>query len=324
MRRRDLITLLGGVAAAAHIASAQQPSVPVIGLLDAAIGPKPRSLDGIRTGLAETGFNDGQNVAIHYRIAEGDYDRLPALVADLIREWVALIIAPQLPSVLAAKIATATIPIVFMLGDDPVKHALVSSMNRPGGNATGLSMLTAGLDAKRVQILCDLAPAASRFGLLVNPENPNLETQVAETQEAGRVLGREIELLKAQNGEQVEAAFDRLPEHHIGALIIGADPFLSSRPSLLVSLAERYRVPAIYEWRTFVDVGGLASYGSSLEDNYRKLGVYAGKVLAGAKPSELPVLQPTKFEFVVNIRTAKALGLAVPPVLLAQADEVIE
>lgn len=323
MRRRELIAALASVIATKGAAVAQQKTTSLVGLLDAA-GPIPLSLSGIRKGLAETGFHDGENVVIRHSAAGGHYDRLPSLVADLLRDRVDLIIAPQLPSALAAKAATTSVPIVFMLGDDPIKQGLVDGLSRPGGNATGLSMLAAGLDTKRLQVLHDLVPNAARFGVLVNPGNLNLETQISETQAAARALTRETEIFRARNEQEIDAAFAAMTEHEIAALVVGADPFFNSRAQQIVALAEHDRVPSIYEWRTFVDIGGLASYGSNLDDNYRKLGIYAGGILGGAKPGDLPVQQPTKFELVINLKTAKTLGLTLSPILLAQADDVVE
>jgi ABC-type uncharacterized transport system substrate-binding protein len=324
MRRRELIVSM--VAVAWSGTARAQKAMPVIGVLDAkeANPDLLTLLTEIRKGLAEAGYCEGENVAVQYRNADGHYDRLPTLAADLVRDKPAAIVAPQLPSVLAAKAATATIPIVFMLSDDPVKHGLVESLSRPGGNATGLSMLAAGLTVKRLQLLCELVPNATHVGLLVNPGNANIETQINDVQTAAHAMALEIQLVQARNDQDIEAAFAALVKSQVAALLVGADPFFNSRRQQIVDLAQRYRMPGIYEWREFVDAGGLASYGSSLTDNFRHLGIYAGKILAGTKPSDLPVIQPTRFELVINLKTADALGLKVPPLLLARADEVIE
>jgi putative ABC transport system substrate-binding protein len=324
MRRRDLIVSMGAAVAWPGTARAQK-AVPVVGVLDAkeANPDLLTLLTEIRKGLAEAGYREGENVAVQYRNADGHYDRLPALAADLVRDKPAVLVAPQLPSVLAAKAATATIPIVFMLSDDPVKHGLIEGLSRPGGNATGLSMLAAGLTAKRLQLLRELVPNATNVGLLVNPGNANIETQINDVQTAAHAMALEIQVLQARNDQDIEAAFAALAKSQVAALLVGADPFFNSRRQQIVDLAQRYRMPGIYEWREF-DAGGLASYGSSLTDNFRHLGIYAGKILAGTKPSDLPVIQPTRFELVINMKTADALGLKVPPLLLARADEVIE
>jgi putative tryptophan/tyrosine transport system substrate-binding protein len=323
-RRRDLFTLLSGAAIAWPVAlHAQRKPLPVIGVLDAKAA-NPDLLTQMRKGLAEAGYREGQDVLVKYQGADGHYDRLPTLAAGFVRNRVAVIVAPTLPSVLAAKAETATIPIVFMLGDDPVKQGLVASFNQPGGNATGLSMLTAGLDAKRLELLRELVPSGTRIALLVNPSNRNIETQIHDVQRAAQSMTREIEVLQAHNDEQIEGAFATLAKSQPSGLLVGADPFFNSRRQQIVDLSARHRIPAIYEWREFVDAGGLASYGSNLDDNYRRLGVYVGKILKGIKPADLPVEQPTKFELAINLKTAKELGLTVPQSLLARADEVIE
>ena len=325
MQRRSFILVLGSVLLAPLAVRAQQKAMPVIGILDA-WGPNPDSnlLSWIRKGLAETGYTDGQNVVVQNRSADGHYDRFPALATEFARAGAGIIVAPTLPAALAAKAATTTIPIVFMLGDDPVKQGLVASLNRPGGNATGLSMLGAGLDAKRLQLLQEMIPHVEQIGLLVNPNNMNTETQIHDIQTAGSIMARDIEILRARNDQELKATFFGFAQSHLKALLVGADPFFNSRRQQIVDLAREHRIPAIYEWREFADVGGLASYGSSVTDNYRQLGVYAGKILSGAKPADLPVIQPTKFELVINLKTAKELGLIVPQSLLAGANEVIE
>jgi putative ABC transport system substrate-binding protein len=325
VQRRSFITLLGGIILVPLAVRAQQKTIPVIGILDAR-GPNPDSelLRGVLKGLAETGYIDGRNVVVQYRGAEGHYDRFPWFAAEFVRSGVGIIVAPSLPAVLAAKVATATIPIVFMLGDDPVKQGLVASLNKPGGNATGLSMLTAGLDAKRLQLLGEMVPDVKRVGLLVNPDNRSTETQIHDVQTAGSAMAVDIEIFQARNDQELDAIFFGFTQSRLKALLVGADPFFNSRRQYIVALAREHQIPAIYEWREFADAGGLASYGSSVTDNYRQLGVYAGKILSGAKPAHLPVMQPTKFELVINLKTAKELGLTVPQSLLAGADEVIE
>jgi len=278
-----------------------------------------------RQGLSETGYVEGQNVAIEFRWAEGHYDRLPALAADLVRAGVAVIVATGgATSALAAKQTTTSIPIVFSTGGDPIKEGLVASVNRPGGNVTGVSLLTTGLDAKRLEILHEVLPSASVIGVLINPNNANAAAQSAIVQDAGRTMGQKVLILHASSEREFAAAFTTMVQSRIDALIVGADPFFSSQRDQLIALTARYRVPAIYEWHEFVQAGGLMSYGSNLPEAYHQIGIYAGRVLKGEKPGDLPVVQSTRVEFAVNLKTAKALGVTVPLPLLGRADEVIE
>jgi putative ABC transport system substrate-binding protein len=327
MRRRKFVALLGGVVAAWPLAArAQQKAMPVIGVLNtgspsAIIEP---FMGAFRQGLSEAGYVEGQNLAIEYRWAEDNYDRLPALAADLVGRKVDLIMASSPPSAQAAKSATSTIPIVFRGGADPVGDGLVASLARPGGNLTGVGFVPNELTAKRLELLSELVPQAGVIALLVNPNNANAERVIRDVQEAARTKGLQLHVLKASSESEIDTAFASLVQLHAGALVVGANPFLSSRRERLVALASRHAVPTIYAWREFAASGGLISYGSSLTAAFRLVGAYAGKILKGTKPSDLPVELPTKYELVINLKTAKALGLTVPPSLLARADEVIE
>jgi ABC-type uncharacterized transport system substrate-binding protein len=331
MRRREFITLLGGTAVAPILspraARAQQPAMPVIGFLD------PRSphtladqLRAFRQGLKDTGYVEGENVAIEHRWAEGQFDRLPALAAELVRRRVAVIATNGgRASALAAKAATTTIPIVFMAGEDPVRLGLVASLARPGGNMTGVNLVIGELTAKRLGLLRELVPGAGRVAVLVNPTNTtNAETTLRDVEPAARTMGLQIQILKASTSREIEAAFATFVTERPDALFVGNDAFLSSRNVQLVHLATFHKVPAIFATRDFTEVGGLMSYGVNITDALRQVGVYAGRILKGSKPADLPVMQSTKFELVINAVTARMLGLTVPPSLLSVADEVIE
>jgi putative ABC transport system substrate-binding protein len=327
MKRRNFIGLAGAVAAWPFAARAQRPSSPVVGFLGTT-SPEGYAtfVDGFQLGLKEAGFVDGNNVATIYRWAEGHYDRLPGLAADLVSRNVSVIVATGgLPSSLAAKQATESIPIVFTLGSDPVKFGLVSSLNRPNGNITGVTLFAYLLDAKRVELMHELVPGASVVALLVNPNNAaQAEAQLADVETAVQKFGQQLIILKAGNDTEIDSAIAGLAERKVGVLLVSADPLFLARREQLVALVARYAIPSIYEWRQFAEAGGLMSYGINLADAYRQAGVYVGKILKGAKPGDLPVLQPTKFELVINLKTAKTLGLTVPNTMLVAADQVIE
>jgi putative ABC transport system substrate-binding protein len=327
VKRREFISLIGGAAAAWPLAAgAQQPAMPVIGWLNSASAAEwSRNLAAFRGGVRETGYAEGKDVAIEYRWAEGEYGRLPALADDLVRRQVAVIVATGgATSARAAKHATSAIPIVFSSGGDPVKEGLVASINRPGGNATGVYILTSDLTAKRLEILREVVPNASVIAVLLNPNNANLETQLAAVEDVERATGQHMRILRGSTDGELEAAFATIVEARIQALIMGADPFFSSKRDRLTTLAARHQLPAIYEWREFVEAGGLMSYGSNLADGYRQAGIYAGRILKGEKPADLPVVQLSKVEFVVNLTTARSLGLTFSLPLIGRADEVIE
>jgi len=323
-RRAFLGTLAGGLLAAPLAARAQQKAMPVIGVLNlTSPGPSAPFMAAFLQGLSEAGYVEGKNVAIEYRWAQGHYDRLPALAADLVGRKVDLIMAPTPPAALAAKSATSTIPIVFRGGSDPVGEGLVASLARPGGNLTGVSIAD-DVTAKRLELLSELVPRARVIALLVNPNSAVAERVIREMQEAARTKGLQLHVLKASSESEIDTAFASLVRLHAGALVVGANPFLTSRREQIVALASRRAVPASYAWREFATSGGLISYGPSLISAFRLVGAYAGKVLKGAKPADLPVQQPTTFELVINLKTAKALGLTIPPSVLARADEVIQ
>jgi putative ABC transport system substrate-binding protein len=327
MRRREFITLFGGAAAWPLVARAQQAAIPIVGL----VGPRSpeestRLGAAFRKALNETGYIEAQNVMVEYHWLEGKYDRLPALMADLVRRRVAVIATPAFTAAApVAKAATTTIPIVFGVAEDPVKLGLVASFARPGGNATGINFLASEVTAKRLGLLHDLVPKAARIAMLINPANTQTaETTLRETAESAHGLGLQIQILNASTSREIEAAFATLVRERPDALFIAPDGFFSSRRVQIVTLAAHHRVPAAYFSREFVEVGGLMSYGSDIADAYRQVGVYTGQILKGAKPADLPVMQATKLEFVINMQTAKALGLEVPPQLLASVDEALE
>jgi putative ABC transport system substrate-binding protein len=327
MRRREFITLLGGAAAAWPLAArAQQPVMPVIGFLSSrSPGESKHLVAAFRAGLQTGGYVEGQSVAIEYRWAEGQYDRLPALASDLVRRAVAVLVTTGgEPSALAAKAATSTIPIVFTVGGDPVKVGLVASLNRPGGNATGVSLLTTAPEAKRLGLLKELVPSAAVFGVLINPNYQEAEAQSQEVREAARAIGRQVRIANAANDRELEAAFATLVQQGAAALLVGADPFFDTRRDRIVALAAQFKLPAIYQFRDFAVAGGLMSYGISITDGYRQVGIYTGRVLKGTKPADLPIHQSIKFEAVINLKTAKALGVKISDNLLSIADEVIE
>jgi len=324
--RRKFLATLGGAAVAWPLAArAQQTNMPVVGFLHVASAkPFAHLVGGFRQGLEETGYIEGQNVAVVFRWAEGQSDRLPALAAELVGRQVAVIVAGGAAAAFAAKAATTTIPIVFNLGGDPIKLGLVTSLSRPGGNATGLNIFTNELEAKRLGLLRQLVPTAVQIGVLLNPNNPISEAQSKDVQEAARGMSLKLHILHAATEETLGTAFATFTERRTDGLLVGADPYFNSRRNLVVALAARHRIPAMYEQREFALAGGLMSYGTSLIDSYRQVGIYTGRILKGERPADLPVVQSTKFEFVINLKAAKALGLEVPLGLSAGATEVIE
>lgn len=326
MKRRGFITLLGGAATWPLSARAQQPARPVIGYLSAR-SPEdtPHLVEAFRRGLNEAGFVEGQNVTVEYRWALGQQTRLPELAAELVRKPVTVLVSMGGDAAaLAAKAATATIPIAFIVGGDPVKLRLAASDNRPGGNATGISILTSSLEPKRLQLLRELVPQASTIGALLDPSYPQYESQLRDMREAARALDFRVQELRASTDAEINAAFETIAQQRISALLVAAGPFFDTRRDKLVALAARHAVPTMYHFREFAAAGGLMSYGIDARGVYRQIGVYAGRILNGEKPAELPVLQPTKFELIINLKSAKTLGLRVPLTLQVAADEVIE
>ena len=326
MKRREFITLLGGAAAAwPVVVRAQQPAMPVIGFLHSGSPTTYAHLvTAFRQGLKELDYVDGQNVTIEYRWAAGQYDRLPALASDLVQRRVSVIASTGPSSALAAKEATTMIPIVFSTGADPVTLGLVARLNRPGGNVTGIGVLTAVIASKRLGLLRELVPTAASIAVLLNPNNPTTEAQRNDIQEAARSVAQQVHVLHAGSDAELDAAFVTYGRLRSGALLVNADPSFVNRRDHIVALAARHAIPAIYEQREFPVAGGLASYGTSLKDAYHQVGIYTGRVLKGEKPADLPVMQSTKFEFVINLKTAKALGVKIADNLLTLADEVIE
>jgi ABC-type uncharacterized transport system substrate-binding protein len=323
--RREFIMLLGGAAATWPLAAeAQQPSMPVIGFLrDSSLAEAAHRVTAFRQGLKEVGFVEGQNVAIEYRFAENQRDRLPALAAELIRRPVVVIVG-NTPSALAAKALTTTVPIVVTTGSDPVRDGLVASLNRPGGNVTGVSFLATMMGSKRLDLLRQLVPTATTIAYLVNPNSPNTEADRREVQAAAQALGQQLLVIDVSSERDIETAFATLVQRGAGALQVGVGAFLNSHRDRIVALAAQHPIPAIYSLREFAAAGGLMSYGTNIMDGYRQAGIYTGRILKGEKPADLPVIQPTKFELVLNLKTAKALGIEIPDKLVALADEVIE
>ena len=328
MKRREFITILGGVAASWPLAaSAQQPAMPVIGVLISYSLDRSgqRLLSAFREGLKESGYEEGRNVAIEYRSAEGQYGRLPALAGDLVRIRSAVIAAVGgSPAALAAKLATTSLPVVFQVGVDPVEAGLVASLSRPGGNLTGVANLAVRVGPKRLELLRELVPTARDIAVLLNPNRSNAEAELRDLHGAAHLLGIKLHVLEARTDNEFETVFANVVRLRAGGLVISGDPFFNSRSEQLAALAMRHRVPAVYQFHEFAAAGGLISYGSSITDTHRLAGVYAGRVLRGEKPADLPVQQSTKVELIINLKTAKALAVTVPPTLLARADEVIE
>jgi putative tryptophan/tyrosine transport system substrate-binding protein len=324
MQRREFIAMLGGAAAIWPFAArAQQPATPVIGFLDGQTFD-PYLMAAFRQALKDTGYIEGKNVEVYFRSADGQTDRLVTLAGDIVGRRVAVIVTTGGGAAIAAYASTTTIPIVFVSGVDPVASGLVISLGRPGGNATGVYIFQQVLEGKRLGLLRGLAPAAALIAVLLNPTNANFQSQLRGVQDAARAVGQQVSILSANTDREIDAAFATLTASRAGALLVGSDPFFNNERDQVVALAARHAIPAIYEGREFVMAGGLASYGTNLADAYRQAGVYAGRLLRGEKPSDLPIVQPTQFEFVINLKTAKALGLDVPGGLSASADEVIE
>jgi len=326
MKRRDFVAGIGAAVAWPTALAAQHSSLPIVGYMSSrSLRDSVPLVTAFRKGLAEAGFVEGQNVAIEYRWAEGQYDRLPAMAAELVRLGsVLLVTTGGEPSALAAKAATSTIPIVFTTGGDPVKNGLVESLNRPGGNATGVSLLTTAPESKRLGLLHELVPGSKIVGVLIDPNYQEAEAQAKEVREAADKINQRIEIARAGNDGELEVAFKALASAQTDSLLVCADPFFDTRSERIIGFATQRRMPAVYQFREYAVRGGLMSYGISLPEGYRQVGIYAGQVLKGTKPADLPIVQSIKFEFVINLKAAKALGLDVPPMLLARADEVIE
>src|SRR5262245_30597441 len=325
MRRREFITLLGGAATWPLVALAQQSAIPTIGFLRTTRPDASTDLVvALRKGLKETGYVEGQNVTIEYRWAENRHERLSALAADLVRQRCVVIIAGGVDAAFAAKAATATIPIIFVTGEDPIRSGLVGSLNRPGGNVTGVSFVSATVEGKQLGLLREVVPKAAVIGMLVNPASRSFEQQERETQAAARALGQQLHVFKASSERDIDSAFATLTQYQIGALFIAGNALFTGQRDQLVALAARHGMPTLHYSREFVEAGGLMSYGTSIRDAYRQVGVYVGRVLKGEKPADLPIIQSSTFELVINLKTAKTLGLTVPYGLLNAADEVIE
>jgi putative ABC transport system substrate-binding protein len=325
MRRREFIALLGSTTIWPLAAVAQEPTIPVIGFMHARSAEDTvDQVSAFRHGLTEAGVIEGQGVKIEYHFAGGQYDRLPLMAADFVRQAVSLIVAASDPSTQAAKAATAIIPIVFAVGNDPIKLGLVGSYNRPGGNATGINILTAAMEAKRLGFLHEIVPQAAVVGLIVNPNYAQATAQIRQIEGAAHGIGVQVNVLQVSSDEDIDTAFKTIAQQRIGAVIVGADPFIDTRRDKIIGLAAEHAVPTMYQFREHAAAGGLMSYGIDLADVYRQVGIYAARVLKGAKPADLPVMEPTKFEFVINLKTAKALGLQINPQLLTNADEVID
>jgi putative ABC transport system substrate-binding protein len=325
MRRRDIIAILGGAAVTWPLAARAQQQMPVVGFISSGWpGPLRQALAGFEDGLKDSTFIAGHNVMVEYRFAEGQFDRFPALASELIRRKVAVLAVTSRSGALAAKKATSTIPIVFSTGDDPVTTGIVTSLNRPTGNMTGVYQFATGLEGKRLALLHEMVPKASTIAALVHPNFAASESQLLDARQAAARLGVQLVIVRANAESEFDAAFSTVVREKAGALLVCASPFFNARRQQLVVLAARHGLPAIYEWRDFAVAGGLMSYGTNLADAYRQAGVYAGRILKGAKPADLPVVQVTRFEFVINLSTAKALGIEVPPPLSARADEIIE
>jgi putative ABC transport system substrate-binding protein len=326
LKRQDFITLVGGAAVvAARGARAQQPAKPVIGYLGLATrSGEAEIVSAFRKGLSEGGFDEGRNASIEFRFAEGNVSRLPTLAAELVSSKVVLIVTGTTAAALAAKAATSTLPIVFVMGSDPVKIGVVAALNRPGANLTGITFFTNQMEGKRLGLLHELAPKADLLAVLLNPNNPFFGDQLKDLNEASRALGLKIHLERASNEHEIAAAFNAFVRQHAGGVLVGADLYFTSRRALVIDPAVQLRLPAIYEWREFVEAGGLMSYGTILTEGFRQAGDYVAQILKGENPADLPVMQASRFEFVINLKTAREIGIEVPPALSARADEVIE